>query len=88
MALSFGKPIVVSRIGEMAEFEKYCLTVEPDDSDAILEALREMRSSEVRQRYASKSRELSRKTAFPAIANEHVELYKRLIAERSVSPFL
>jgi glycosyltransferase involved in cell wall biosynthesis len=79
MALSFGKPIVASRVGEMAEYERYCLTVEPDSPQAIQEALERMRSSEFRRQYERKSRELARETAFPLIAEEHMKLYERVI---------
>jgi glycosyltransferase involved in cell wall biosynthesis len=78
-ALSLGKPIVATRVTEMAEYEGYCLTVEPGSPRAILEALQKMRSSELRRHYAEKSRELAGKTAFPLIADQHIRLYQRTI---------
>jgi glycosyltransferase involved in cell wall biosynthesis len=81
-ALALGKPVVASRVGEMAEYERYCLTFEPESASAILDGLRKMRLNELRNYYAQKAKELSRRTAFPLVASAHMKLYEGLISRR------
>jgi glycosyltransferase involved in cell wall biosynthesis len=83
-ALAFGRPLVVSRVGglaEVADADAAAVAVPPGDANALAHAISELIADPARRdRLAAAARVAGReKYSWDAVARRHLELYRRLL---------
>ena len=79
-ALASGLPCIASPVGGVLEMlgEKGGILVTPESVDELAEALRRVRSPEVRQAYASGGAAISRNFSLDRMAEQFAEIYENL----------